>query len=75
VESALARYEERLKPAIERQQNAVARIATWLVPDDELHLLVRNALARVSMWRVIAPILRRRLTAESIFSSAADSAN
>jgi 2-polyprenyl-6-methoxyphenol hydroxylase-like FAD-dependent oxidoreductase len=75
VDSALARYEQQLKPAIERQQNAAARIAKWFVPDDALHLVLGNAVARASIWPIIAPVLRRRLSTENIIPRAADAAN
>lgn len=68
-EDALTQYEQRLKPAIERQQKAGRRIAKWFVPDDELHLIVRDTVMRVSTWPLVAPVIRRRMSAASIFRS------
>jgi 2-polyprenyl-6-methoxyphenol hydroxylase-like FAD-dependent oxidoreductase len=69
VDVALARYEQRLRPAITRQQNAARRIAKWFVPDSEFRLIVRDLATRLSTWSVVAPILRRRMAARSIFSN------
>lgn len=66
VRQALARYEERLKPAIERQQEAGRRIAKWFVPDDTHHRIVRDLATRMSTWPGIAGVVRRRMAAESV---------
>jgi 2-polyprenyl-6-methoxyphenol hydroxylase-like FAD-dependent oxidoreductase len=66
VRQALARYEERLKPAIERQQAAGRRIAKWFVPDDTPHRIVRDLATRMSTWPGIAGLLRSRMAAESV---------
>jgi 2-polyprenyl-6-methoxyphenol hydroxylase-like FAD-dependent oxidoreductase len=66
VRQAMARYEKRLKPAIERQQEAGRRMAKWFVPDDEAHRVVRDLVTRVSTWPGVAGLLRRRMAAESI---------
>lgn len=61
---ALARYEERLKPAIERQQEAGRRLAKWCVPDDEPYRILRDLVTRMSTWPGVAGLLRRRMAAE-----------
>jgi 2-polyprenyl-6-methoxyphenol hydroxylase-like FAD-dependent oxidoreductase len=66
VRQALGRYEERVKPAIERQQEAGRRIAKWFVPDDEPHRIFRDLVTRASTWPGVARLLRRRMAAESI---------
>lgn len=67
VEAALARYERRLKPAIERQQRAGRRIAKWFVPEDRPHLALRNLALRTSIWPGVSAVLRRRMAAQTIF--------
>lgn len=69
IEAALARYEQRLRPAIERQQRAAQRMARWFVPDDERHLVVRDLITRAAAWPVVAAVLRRRMAAHTIFSA------
>lgn len=67
---ALARYEERLKPVIERQQEAGRRIAKWFVPEDQPHLILRDLVTRISTWPGVAGLLRRRMAAESVWRRA-----
>ena len=66
VSRALTRYEERLKPTIERQQQAGRRMARWFVPEDEPHRIVRDLVTRMSTWPGVAGLLRRRMAAESM---------
>ncbi|MBI4484898.1 MAG: FAD-dependent monooxygenase [Acidobacteria bacterium] len=66
VSRALTRYEERLKPTIERQQQAGRRMAKWFVPEDEPHRIVRDLVTRMSTWPGVAELLRRRMAAESM---------
>ena len=65
TDAALERYERRLRPAIERQQRAAMRIAKWFVPHDRFHRIVRDSAARLSVSRLAAPVLRRRMAATS----------
>jgi 2-polyprenyl-6-methoxyphenol hydroxylase-like FAD-dependent oxidoreductase len=69
VRQALLRYEKRLKPAVERQQQAGRRMAKWFVPDDEPHRVIRDLVTRASTWPGVAGLLRRRMAAESIPTS------
>lgn len=66
VSRVLTRYEERLKPTIERQQQAGRRMAKWFVPEDQPHRLVRDLVTRMSTWPGVAGLLRRRMAAESM---------
>jgi 2-polyprenyl-6-methoxyphenol hydroxylase-like FAD-dependent oxidoreductase len=67
IDAALERYEQRLRPAIDRQQRAARRIAKWFVPRDALHLLLRDIATRASTWPPLAALLRQRMAAQSIF--------
>lgn len=66
IGSALARYEERLKPVIRRKQMAGRRIAKWFVPADSLHLGLRDVGLRVSLWPGASALMRNRIETESI---------
>lgn len=52
VASALARYQERMKPEIEKKQRAGRRMAKWFVPDGPISLAVRDAFTRLVSWPV-----------------------
>lgn len=67
VQAALARYEQRVKPAIEHKQAAGRRVAGWFVPENSFRLAIRDLGLRMSLWPVAASIIRRRLAGESIF--------
>jgi 2-polyprenyl-6-methoxyphenol hydroxylase-like FAD-dependent oxidoreductase len=67
VAAALARYERRLRPSIERKQRAGRRIARWFVPDSELRLVVRDMALRASVWPLACEIVKRQIAGESIF--------
>jgi 2-polyprenyl-6-methoxyphenol hydroxylase-like FAD-dependent oxidoreductase len=57
---ALARYESRLKPAVERRQKAGRRLARWFVPDDRAHLLARDVAMRLATGPLAPLSLGRR---------------
>lgn len=63
VATALARYEERLRPLIDRQQRAGRRLAKWFVPEGRVGLMVRDLATRAAAWPLVAPVLRRQLAA------------
>ncbi len=67
VAAALARYELRLRPAIERQQRAGRGIARWFVPDSGWRLAIRDLVLRASCWPVAAQLLQRQIAGGSIF--------
>jgi 2-polyprenyl-6-methoxyphenol hydroxylase-like FAD-dependent oxidoreductase len=65
VSGALARYEQRLKPTSERQQEAGRRTAKWFVPDDEPHRIVRDLVKRMATWPGVSEPLRRWMAVKS----------
>ncbi len=67
VGPALARYELRLRPSIERAQRAGRRIARWFVPETGLRRVLRDAVLRASAWPLASGFLKRQLAAGSIF--------
>jgi 2-polyprenyl-6-methoxyphenol hydroxylase-like FAD-dependent oxidoreductase len=70
VGAALARYEQRLKPAIQGKQAAGRRMVDWFVPKSSLRTALRELGLRMSIWPVASSFIRRRLAAESIFKRA-----
>jgi 2-polyprenyl-6-methoxyphenol hydroxylase-like FAD-dependent oxidoreductase len=67
LDVALAGYERRLRAPVLRLQSAARRMGMWFVPLSECGVFARYLVTRVSTWPVIAPMLRRRLAAQSIF--------
>jgi 2-polyprenyl-6-methoxyphenol hydroxylase-like FAD-dependent oxidoreductase len=61
VRAALAAYERRVRPAVERKQAAGRRFAKWFVPEDRFHLLVRDAAMRLSAWPVASGLVRHSI--------------
>jgi 2-polyprenyl-6-methoxyphenol hydroxylase-like FAD-dependent oxidoreductase len=61
IESALERYERRMKPAVERTQEAGRTMARWFVPDGRIRLAVRDLVIRMGGSALVAPLLRRVL--------------
>ena len=47
---ALRRYENRVKPAIEKKQRAGRRIAGWFVPDNRARLVMNDLLTKMVEW-------------------------
>jgi 2-polyprenyl-6-methoxyphenol hydroxylase-like FAD-dependent oxidoreductase len=60
VAGALARYERRVRPSAEEKQAAGRRFARWFVPDDRLHLALRDLVTRLAGWPVVSRLLERR---------------
>jgi 2-polyprenyl-6-methoxyphenol hydroxylase-like FAD-dependent oxidoreductase len=60
VIGAFARYERRLRPGVERAQKAGRRFARWFVPDNRVHLAVRNAAMRIATNPLSSPVFKRR---------------
>lgn len=67
VPAALTRYQQRLQPVITRMQAAGRRMAGWFVPASPWSMALRDAGLRMALWPVLAPLLRRRMAAASIF--------
>jgi 2-polyprenyl-6-methoxyphenol hydroxylase-like FAD-dependent oxidoreductase len=57
VTSALARWETRLRPLIERKQEAGRRTANWFIPSTPLRLWVRNAALNITNWPPLSGLL------------------
>jgi 2-polyprenyl-6-methoxyphenol hydroxylase-like FAD-dependent oxidoreductase len=68
IAAALRRYEIRVRPGIEQTQAAGRKFASWLVPDSEARIFVRNLLMRASQWPGTQALLRRALAAENSVS-------
>ncbi len=64
IESALERYERRMRPAVERTQEAGRTMARWFVPDGRIRLAVRDLVMRMAGSALVAPLLRRLLAVE-----------
>lgn len=61
VVEALARYEQQIRPGIERVQLSGRRQGRWFVPDTRLRMSTRNLFLRMATWPAAAPILKRGL--------------
>jgi 2-polyprenyl-6-methoxyphenol hydroxylase-like FAD-dependent oxidoreductase len=59
VLAALARYERRVRPVIERKQQAGRRFARWFVPDTPLRIAAQALSLRAASWRMLAPVIKR----------------
>lgn len=66
LETALQRYEERVRPAIDRKQLAGRRIARWFVPEKGWLIALRDFSMRLSAWPVTSYVVRSRLSGDSI---------
>jgi 2-polyprenyl-6-methoxyphenol hydroxylase-like FAD-dependent oxidoreductase len=62
IAGALARYESRLRPNVERTQRAGRRFAKWFIPDTRTRLRVRDAIMRVGTSSLASLVLRRRFS-------------
>jgi len=70
VTTALARYQNRVRPSIENKQAAGRNMARWFVPRGPVRLAVRDLFMRMSTWRPVASLVRRSLALESIVERA-----
>jgi 2-polyprenyl-6-methoxyphenol hydroxylase-like FAD-dependent oxidoreductase len=66
VAGALARYEQRLRPAILKKQKAGRSIARWFVPEGRVRLAVRDAAMRMSATWIGGWLISRQVSAESV---------
>lgn len=64
--TALARYEQRLRPAILKKQKAGRKIARWFVPEGRVRLAVRDAVMKMSSSAIGGWILRRQFSGDSV---------
>lgn len=60
IAAALARYEAKLKPPVEKRQKAGRRLARWFVPDDQVRLALRDAAMRTTTLSLASLLLRYR---------------
>ena len=70
VTTALARYQNRVRPSIEDKQAAGRNMARWFVPRGPVRLAVRDLFMRMSTWRPVARLVRRQLAGQSIVERA-----
>ena len=61
AEAALGRYERRMKPLVDRSQEAGRSMARWFVPDDRVRLLLRDITLRLAGTPIVAALLKRVL--------------
>lgn len=64
--AALARYEARVRPAIERKQRAGRSAADWFVPKSRARIAVRDWIMRASVQPGLGWIAKRAFSSESI---------
>jgi 2-polyprenyl-6-methoxyphenol hydroxylase-like FAD-dependent oxidoreductase len=62
IEERLARYEDYLKPIVERTQQAGRRTADWIVPPTRWRIAVRNTALRIAGFPGLSWLLRPALT-------------
>ena len=60
IAAALARYEGKLKPPVEKRQKAGRRMARWFVADNRAILALRDAAMRTATSPLASLLLRRR---------------
>lgn len=68
--SAIAAYEQRLRPAILKKQKAGRGIARWFVPESRARLAVRDVVMRMSASGIGGWLLRRQISGESVIPRA-----
>jgi 2-polyprenyl-6-methoxyphenol hydroxylase-like FAD-dependent oxidoreductase len=60
IAAAMGRYERRLRPAVEKVQNAGRRFAKWFVPENHARLVVRDAATRLAANPLASLVLKHR---------------
>ena len=68
LESRLARYEQRLRPAVEEKQEAGRKMAKWFVPEDSVRLMFRDFMMSLSGFPPARPLLQRVLSPSSVLA-------
>ena len=66
VPGALRRYQERVKPSIEKKQKAGRRIANWFVPKNNIRRWVSDIFTRMVDWPVLWRLAKWQLEPGSI---------
>jgi len=72
VGTAIARYEQRILPAILKKQKAGRGIARWFVPESRARLAIRDVVMRMSASRIGAWLLSRQISGESVIPPATE---
>jgi 2-polyprenyl-6-methoxyphenol hydroxylase-like FAD-dependent oxidoreductase len=65
LRDGLRRYEDRLRPIVDRRQRAGRDMARWFVPESRFTIALRDLALRLSVWPVVSAIVRNRLASES----------
>ena len=60
IAAALTRYESKLRPLVQKRQQAGRRSARWFVPEDRARLVVRDAVMRMTTSSLASRVLRNR---------------
>jgi 2-polyprenyl-6-methoxyphenol hydroxylase-like FAD-dependent oxidoreductase len=72
LDSALVRYEQRMRPAVRQKQRAGRRIVKWIFPATPFKLKVRDSVTRFASWELARPFFKRFLDARgSLIDTAA----
>ena len=58
IDAALARYEARLRPVVERAQKSGRKNARWVVPSSRMRILARDAVLKLSGLPGLAGLLK-----------------
>lgn len=60
ISQALIRYEQRIKPVVERKQKIARRLAAWFfAPENHLSLAMRQLSFRMMSWPIARPFIKR----------------
>ena len=65
VVAALARYEDRLRSAVDKKQASGRSIARWFVPNSQFGLMLRDVFLRASVWPGLSWFVRRQFSGDS----------
>jgi 2-polyprenyl-6-methoxyphenol hydroxylase-like FAD-dependent oxidoreductase len=66
VAGALAHYERKLRPKIEKKQKAGRRLARWFVPTNRVDLAIRDFVMRMAAWPITSQLLKFTFSHESV---------
>jgi len=65
VVAALARYEARLRSAVDKKQASGRSIARWFVPESQFGIMLRDVFLRASVWPGLSWFVRRQFSGDS----------
>jgi 2-polyprenyl-6-methoxyphenol hydroxylase-like FAD-dependent oxidoreductase len=66
--AALASYERRMRPTVEKKQASGRSMAKWFLPENSIRLAFRDFITRYSANPLIRPLMRRALAPSSVFN-------